>query len=208
MTVDLAQHWRARYAGKAPDQVSWFEDVPEASLALIDRAGLAEDAPIIDVGGGHSHLAGHLLQRGFRDVTVVDISQAALEQAQTELGAAAAEVTWTEADVREHDFGRQFELWHDRALLHFMVETEDRAAYLKNLLRSLRAGGHLVVATFGPDGPSRCSGLPVERYSASQVAELLGGEFELLADETRLHITPAGAEQQFQYALFRRSVDR
>ena len=150
-------------------------------------------------------LASELLGRGYRDITVADISGAALRAARVEYGSDAERVRWVEADVRTHDFGRRFDLWHDRAVFHFMVEEADRAAYLANLDRSLERGGHLVLATFGPEGPTSCSGLPVQRYGVAEMGEVLGGGYELLADEIRTHRTPRGGEQQFQYALFRRA---
>lgn len=204
MQFDSAEHWEGTYARKEPAGVSWFEDRPEISLAMIEAAALAADAAILDVGGGTSRLAGELHRRGFGDITVADISSRALEEAQAELGPAAAEIRWFVADVRNHDFARRFDLWHDRAVFHFMVDQEDRDAYLATLRRSLQPGGHLVLATFGPEGPTSCSGLPVRRYSAQDMSEVLGREFELIREELTLHATPNGGEQQFQYALFRR----
>ncbi len=205
MSDAAAAHWDASYETKATDEVSWFEASPETSLRLIDLAGLDPGAAIVDVGGGASRLAAELLGRGYRDITVADISAAALQTARAEYGSEAERIRWVEADVRTHDFGRRFDLWHDRAVFHFMVEEADRAAYLANLHRSLETGGHLVLATFGPEGPTSCSGLPVRRYGVAEMAEVLGGGYELLADEIRMHRTPRGGEQQFQYALFRRA---
>ena len=157
------QHWKRIYTEKAPDAVSWFEAVPRASLAMIDELALPLDAPIADVGGGASHLAAELVERGYTDITVADISGEALERARDGF-AAADRVTWVIADVRAHDFGRRFRLWHDRAVFQFMVAAEDRRPYVATLERSLDPGGHAILATFGPDGPTRCSGLPVARY--------------------------------------------
>lgn len=204
MRTDAAAHWDASYESRGTDEVSWFESSPRASLRLIEHAGLGPTAPIIDVGGGASRLAAELLARGFRDVTVADISSGALEAARAEQGSEGARVQRIEADVRTYDFGRQFDLWHDRAVFHFMVESADRSAYLANLRRHLAHGGYLVLATFGPDGPTSCSGLPVQRYDADQMAVQLGDEFEPLDQELMTHLTPRGGEQQFQYALFRR----
>lgn len=204
MSAKTAAHWNSSYESKGTDEVSWFEPSPETSLALIERAGVSEAAAIVDVGGGASRLAGELLGRGYSDVTVADISSAALAAAQAELGAGGEQIHWVEADVRTHDFGRQFDLWHDRAVFHFIVEDADRASYLATLRRHLADGGHLILATFGPDGPMSCSGLPVQRYGAEQMAAELGEGFEPLAAELKTHRTPRGGEQQFQYALFRR----
>ncbi len=204
MTVDARSHWQDAYARKAPDEVSWFEEAPRESLALIESVAHARQAAIIDVGGGASRLAGRLLLRGYRDLTVADISAVALERARLEIGSGAGAVTWVETDVRDHDFGREFDLWHDRAVFHFMVEDTDRACYLETLSRSLRSGGRFVLATFGPDGPTRCSGLPVRRYGADELATVLGPGWTLESSHLQVHETPAGNEQQFQYSVFRR----
>ena len=197
-------HWDAAYEGKGAGSVSWFEPVPEASLSMIEGAGPEPTDAIVDVGGGASRLAAELVRRGYRDVTVADLAAAALRAAQEEHAAEAERIAWVEADVRVHDFGREFDLWHDRAVFHFMVEEDDRAAYLANLRRSLRVGGHLVLATFGARGPTSCSGLPVRRYDAAAMADLLDGGFELVTEELVAHRTPSGNEQQFQYGLFAR----
>jgi SAM-dependent methyltransferase len=198
------RHWERAWTTKAPDEVSWFEPAPTGSLELIALSGVPRDAGIVDVGGGASRLAGELHRRGYTDLTVADISAAALEEARSGLGPEAEAIDWVEADVRNHDFGRAFDLWHDRALLHFMVEPLDRTAYTGTLERSLRPGGFALLATFGPEGPTRCSGLEVRRYAAGDLAALLGSEFEPVDSRLILHNTPSGTEQQFQYALFRR----
>jgi 2-polyprenyl-3-methyl-5-hydroxy-6-metoxy-1,4-benzoquinol methylase len=203
MTTDRA-HWEHVYAEREPDEVSWYEPTPDTSLTLIREAGLPADAAILDVGGGVSRLAGALLAAGYSDVTVADISAAALRRAQTELGDDAKGVTWVEADVRDHDFGRRYDLWHDRAVLHFMVAPGDREAYVDTLERTVQPGGHVIVATFGPDGPTRCSALPVARYGAPEVSRLLGDGFEPLSSMLRVHRTPSGSEQQFLHAHLRR----
>jgi SAM-dependent methyltransferase len=202
--VDQQRHWERVYRERVPEELGWYEPSPQRSLALIDEAGLTRDAAILDVGGGASGLAGKLLEAGFRDITVVDLSAAALEKARTELGERAARINWVVADAREYDFGRQFDLWHDRALFHFMVEAPDRDGYLTALKRSLRPGGHLVIATFGPEGPTQCSGLPVSRYGIEELSAGLESEFEPVSSELHLHRTPSGREQQFLSAHFRR----
>lgn len=199
MSGDL-DHWQRAYRERQPREVSWYEQAPEVSLELIEGAELAPSAAILDAGGGASSLAGHLIAAGYTDVTVADLSRAALERAREDLGEAAGEVEWVQADLRDHDFGRRFDLWHDRAVLHFMVEPSDREGYLATLRRSLRSGGHAILAAFGPEGPTRCSGLPVVRYSAAELSALLGGEFELLSSRLQDHRTPLGATQQFVYA--------
>jgi len=193
-------HWQRVYRERQPREMSWYERAPEVSLELIERAAPAPNAAILDAGGGASSLAGLLIAAGYTDVTVADLSRAALERAREDLGEAAGEIQWVQADLRDHDFGRRFDLWHDRAVLHFMVEPSDREGYLATLRRSLRSGGHAILAAFGPQGPTRCSGLPVVRYSAAKLSLLLGGDFELLSSRLQDHRTPSGATQQFVYA--------
>lgn len=190
-------HWERVYSEKAPDAVSWFEPVPRSSLAMIDELGIALDAPILDVGGGASRLASELARRGFSDITVADISAESLERARA-ASPEAERIAWVVADVRSHDFGRRFALWHDRALFHFMVSPADRGAYLATLARSLGPSGHVIIATFGPDGPTRCSGLPVARYGAEELAATIGAD--LVSSHLETHRTPSGASQQFLFA--------
>lgn len=207
MTDASAAHWQRTYRERSVEELSWTEPVPDASLALIEAAGLRPGAAIIDVGAGASRLAAELLARGYTEVTVADISTKGMERAKADLGDQADRVTWVEADAREHDFGRRFDLWHDRALFHFMVEPADRDGYLAVLNRSLKPGGHLVLATFGPDGPSECSGLPVSRYDAGAIARTLGKEYELVASRLVEHRTPSGTAQQFIYAHLRHQAE-
>ena len=192
-------HWERIYTDKRPAEVSWYEPVPRASIAAIERVGLPLDAPIIDVGGGASRLASELLRRGHTDITVADISAKALERARQGFPD-ADRVEWVQADVRDHDFGRRFAVWHDRAVFHFMVTQEERDGYLATLERSLHVDGHAVIATFGPDGPTRCSGLPVERYGPDELAKALGDGFQLVASHLENHRSPSGVSQQFLYA--------
>jgi ubiquinone/menaquinone biosynthesis C-methylase UbiE len=201
-------HWQSVYSEKDPTEVSWYERAPTASLRLIEEAGLPRGRPLLDVGGGASKLAGALLSRGYSDVTVADISASALSKAQAQLGSSAKTIEWMEADVRSHDFARQYDLWHDRAVFHFMVGAEDQEAYLDTLQRTLKPGGHVVIATFGPDGPNRCSGLPVVRYGSAGVAERLGPGFQPISEVLHVHDTPAGSHQQFLYAHFQRNGER
>lgn len=202
---ECALRWERTYLEKAPHEVSWFEPVPEASLALIDAAGVPPPASILDVGGGASTLADELLRTGYTNVTVADLSPAALGRARARLGEEASRIEWIEADVRTHEFPRRYGLWHDRALFHFMFSVEDRDAYLANMRRALRPDGYLLVATFGPQGPERCSGLPVRRYGPDELRAILGEDFQLVESRTWAHSTPSGKEQQFHYALLRRS---
>lgn len=198
-------HWDVVYGRRDPRQLSGHEPVPEISLALITRAGVPRDAGIIDIGGGTSGLAAALLADRYSDITVADISAASLYAARATLGADAQRIHWIQADVRSHNFGRHYQLWHDRAVLHFMVSTADRHAYLDNLRRTLAPHGCVIFATFGPDGPTQCSGLPTCRYDAPELIRLLGPDFDPLASRLHQHTTPAGVHQQFLYLLSRRT---
>jgi SAM-dependent methyltransferase len=204
--VDKASHWGRIYAQRDSDELSWYEPSPRISLELIEESGLPRTAAIVDVGGGASRLAAELLRAGYTDITVTDISPAGLEYAKAELGEPSAGIAWVEADARSHDFERSFDLWHDRAVFHFMVDSGDRNGYLRSLGRALRPGGHLILATFGPDGPDTCSGLPVQRYSAALLSEALGRDFELLSSRLEDHRTPSGRRQQFLYVHMRRGA--
>ncbi len=197
-------HWQSVYTSKADDSVSWFEAEPAVSLALIDLVGTPPDAAVIDVGGGASRLVDRLLERGFGDVTVLDLSAAALDVARARLGAGAARVQWIVGDVTTWEPARRYALWHDRAALHFLTDPADRAAYFARLRRALLPDGHAIIATFAPDGPARCSGLPVQRYDADSLGAALGPEFELLDSRRHTHVTPAGVEQRFHFGAFRR----
>jgi len=202
---ETREHWESIYSRKDATEVSWFESSPRASLELIESMDLDRRAPVVEVGAGASRLAGELLARGFEDVTAIDVSAAALGRARRDLGDDATKVEWVIADIRAHRFGREFALWHDRAVFHFMVDPEDRAAYLESARRSISPGGHAVLATFGPDGPPTCSGLPVRRYAASELATAMGSDFALVSSSELRHVTPSGNSQQFVYAHLRRS---
>jgi SAM-dependent methyltransferase len=196
-------HWDAAYEGREPGELSWFQAEPEASVELIEGAVPDHGAGIIDMGGGASRLAARLAERGYSDLTVADISAAALERGSVESGGVAERISWQAADARDHDFGREFDLWHDRAVFHFMVDDEEREGYLRTLRRALAPGGHIVLAGFGTRGPERCSGLPVRRYGSEDLVALLP-DFELLQAREQTHSTPSGTPQEFLYALLRR----
>lgn len=193
------QHWDRVYTEHAVDAVSWFEETPHSSLAMIDGLGLPLDAPIVDVGGGASRLAAELVDRGYRDVTVADMSGEAMSRARDGLSH-SGRVNCVLADVRGHDFRRRFAVWHDRAVFHFMVSTADQRAYLQTVARSIGSGGHVILATFGPDGPARCSGLPVVRYDGDTLAAAFDGVAELAGSHVEHHRTPSGADQEFLFA--------
>ncbi|UWR09541.1 trans-aconitate 2-methyltransferase [Ruegeria sp. B32] len=204
MTADRKTHWDTVYGAKSEDQLSWHQDDPKVSLDLIGLAGVTAKSSVIDIGGGTSRLAGALLEKGLRDVTVLDLSPVALQAAHDRLGPAGDAVTWIAADITQWTPDRKYDLWHDRAVFHFLVDPMDRAAYLDTLAQAVVAGGHAIIATFAPDGPETCSGLPVARYESGQISEMLGNDFALVADRRHSHHTPWGAIQSFQYSLFRR----
>jgi 2-polyprenyl-3-methyl-5-hydroxy-6-metoxy-1,4-benzoquinol methylase len=197
-------HWDALYRRQAPTRVSWYQDSPTLSLALIERTGIARAARLVDVGGGASVLVDRLLERGFANVSVLDVASAALAAAKARLGERAQRVEWVVADVTAWRPPGLYDLWHDRAVFHFLVEESDRRAYVATLRAALAPGGHVIIATFALDGPERCSGLPVMRYSADGLAGELGADFRLIESAPETHVTPAGVEQRFLYARFTR----
>jgi SAM-dependent methyltransferase len=202
---DRRSHWDALYAAKAPQEVSWYQVAPVTSLELIARAGKGPLARIIDVGGGASTLVDGLLDAGHRRVTVLDISARALARARGRLGARAADVTWLEADVTRWTPGQAFDVWHDRAVFHFLVGPEDRRDYLEAMTLALAPGGQAVIGTFAADGPDRCSGLPVRRYEPETLAKELGDDYRLLDSAHEDHRTPSGKLQRFQFSRFARA---
>jgi len=203
MSEERQQHWEEIYQGKASGEVSWYQEYPDISLQLIDLAGIGADAPLIDVGGGASVLVDNLLLKGFTRVAVLDISSIALECARQRLAVKADLVEWLVADVTHFQPKHRFALWHDRAVFHFLTDEKDRQRYIEVLRAALQEGGYLVLATFALDGPAQCSGLPVERYDTAKMQTVLGESFTLLESHREIHVTPAGKEQRFTYALFR-----
>lgn len=196
-------HWDEVYSRKRPDQVSWFQPVPEQSLRWIEEAGVPAASAIIDVGGGASTLVDELLSRGFRDVTVLDISEQVLHQLSERLSRHEF-VHFVAEDVTAFQPTRRYALWHDRAVFHFLTEAAQRHRYRDTLTRATGPGSHVLIATFGPEGPTRCSGLETARYDAEQLAAELGPGFRLVKSAINLHHTPAGARQQFLYTHFMR----
>ncbi|MCC2668881.1 MAG: SAM-dependent methyltransferase [Armatimonadetes bacterium] len=197
-------HWEEVYSTKRETEVSWYQDKPTLSLALICEAARGTAARVIDVGGGASVLVDRLLGLGFPSPSVLDISEAALDQAKTRLGQAASQVTWLAGDITKVGVLGSFDVWHDRAVFHFLTLEEDRQAYLSLAARSIPAGGHLVLATFALDGPECCSGLSVCRYDAASLARAFVPFFRLVQAAEETHSTPWGASQKFVYCLFRR----
>lgn len=202
--MERRDHWEAVYTTKTSDEVSWFQARPERSLALIRATGVARDAGIIDVGGGDSRLVDVLVEEGYTDLTVLDLSAAALARARERLGSVAEAVAWIASDITGFAPRRTWDVWHDRAVFHFLTDPDDRIAYRDVLLRALAPGGHVVLATFAPDGPARCSGLDVVRYGPAELRSALGDEFTLQSGEGHLHATPSGATQSFTYAHLQR----
>jgi SAM-dependent methyltransferase len=199
------RHWEDVYRAKSEREVSWYQPHLDRSLRLIQDCGVGTEARVIDVGGGASTFVDDLLAAGFQDVTVLDVSESAIKGVCSRLGGRASSVKWIVGDVLTADLPTaHYDVWHDRAVFHFLTSEDDRAAYVRRLNESLRPQGHVVMATFGPDGPTQCSGLDVVRYSAQSLGTELGSEFELVAGESELHRTPWGAEQSFMYGRFRK----
>ena len=195
------EHWQNVYTQKVPSQVSWYQSQPTVSLEIMTQIGLTIGSKIIDVGGGSSTLVDALYKN--YDVTVLDISEAALKHSQDRLGSDVTRVTWLASDITQAQLPKaQYQLWHDRAVFHFLTQEDDQAQYLKRLRLSLRIGGFVLLATFAPDGPVKCSGLEVVRYDAQSLLEMLGQEFKLINERFETHITPTGSEQRFVYGLF------
>jgi trans-aconitate methyltransferase len=197
-------HWQKVYKDKGEKQVSWFQEKPAISLELIDGVGAKPNSAIIDIGGGASRLVDVLVSEGYRDLTVLDLSDDAIAIARSRLAERAALVKWIVADVTEWEPSRHYDLWHDRAAFHFLTEAADRAAYFDRLMRVIRPGGHVIIATFAIDGPERCSGLPVIRYDATLLSAALGRAFALIGTRRHDHTTPTGGVQQFLFGVFKR----
>jgi 2-polyprenyl-3-methyl-5-hydroxy-6-metoxy-1,4-benzoquinol methylase len=200
----MQAHWDKVYSTKSPDEVSWYRAHLERSLALIRRAVPDLSARIIDVGGGASTLVDDLLQFGYADLTVLDISESAIAIAKNRLGVASRAVGWLCVDVTKTEFAAgSYDLWHDRAVFHFLTALEDRRQYVRTVAKAVKPGGHVIVSTFGPQGPVKCSGLDVIRYSAEELHDEFGRRFELIESSEELHETPFGTTQQFLYCYCR-----
>ena len=197
-------HWEGVYTKKGENEVSWFQESPAPSLQLIAQVGATPASAIIDIGGGASRLVDNLIEQGFEDVTVLDLSEAALEAAKARLGGRAAQVQWIVADATVWEPLKAYDIWHDRAAFHFLTEDRDRAAYIARLEQALKVGGYAIIATFALDGPERCSGLPVVRYDPAGLGQTLGRAFQLVDTRRQIHATPWGSEQSFQFSVFRR----
>ena len=202
--ADMRSHWETVYQTRMPTTLSWYQTIPTPSLSFIDQLALPKPASIIDIGGGASTLVDHLLARQFADITVLDISGAALGHAKKRLGPAADAPNWIEADITSWRPSRGYDVWHDRAVFHFLLSGAAQDAYLAALDAGTRPGSAVIMATFAPDGPERCSGLPVQRYDSVSLSARLGPRYSLVADDADIHTTPANALQKFSFAVFRR----
>jgi SAM-dependent methyltransferase len=202
--MNLETHWEKIYREKSPDAVSWYRAHLEASLRLIEEAAPQRDASIIDVGGGESTLVDDLLAHAYRKITVLDVSQTALDVTKGRLGRAAERVQWVAGDITKADLAPgAYDVWHDRAVFHFLTAVEQRVAYVHQVGRAVKAGGHVLVSTFGPEGPTKCSGLEVVRYDTEALHAEFGVRFRLVDSFKEVHHTPFGTTQQFLYCLCR-----
>jgi ubiquinone/menaquinone biosynthesis C-methylase UbiE len=199
-------HWENMYQTKLSTEVSWYQGIPELSLQLIQKTGISSDDPIIEVGAGASTLVDCLLEKGFQQLTVLDIATAAMQHTQARLGDNAKKVQWIEADITQFQPPQQYQYWHDRAVFHFLTDAQDRKNYLQVLQTALRPKGYAMIATFAADGPEKCSGLNVMRYDTQRMGEALGNRLKLLEVHHESHVTPSGGEQKFIYFLFQNNA--
>ncbi|AMG75181.1 class I SAM-dependent methyltransferase [Sphingopyxis granuli] len=204
MSSDMEAHWNRVYRQKGSNGVSWYQEKPTLSLAALDRFGARPTDALIDVGGGASSLVDHLLDRGWEDLSVLDLAQSSLDAARLRLGDRGEQIVWIRADITQWTPPRSYDVWHDRAVFHFLTEPAQRSAYKAALAQGLLPGGLVIMATFAPDGPEKCSGLPVVRYDAEGLQAELGDSFELLEDWREEHVTPWGDRQAFVWCVFRK----
>lgn len=200
--MERKDHWERVYSTKGEQDLSWFEALPDVSLQLLEASGLTSDTCVLDVGGGDSRLVDHLASRGMECLAVLDVSGAALQRAQARLGETAKIPVWIEADVTGEWALKPVDIWHDRAVFHFLTTWEDQTRYVQRLRAVLKVQGSAIIATFAPDGPEKCSGLPVARYSPESLAQRLGSGFSLVDSRLHTHRTPWGSSQAFQYSRF------
>lgn len=203
--MDRREHWDEVYTRKAETSVSWYQPHAGMSLSYIKRAATSS-TPIVDIGGGASTLVDDLLAEGFTDLTVVDVAGSALAKSRARLGDRAAHVAWVVADVTRWRPPRQYGIWHDRAVFHFLTSREDQQAYIAAMAAHTAPGATAIMATFAPDGPEKCSGLPVQRYSAQELATRVGPAFQLIEEAQETHTTPWNATQKFTYAMLKRTA--
>jgi SAM-dependent methyltransferase len=204
--MDMQGHWSEVYQTKPPDNVSWYQERPNLSLSLIEKTGLNKSARILDVGAGASSLADHLLSLGYSELSLLDISPESLNISKKRLGEKANEIKWLVDDITTVTLPKAaYDIWHDRAVFHFLTEESQRLAYLQKVKQSLAAKGHLIMATFASDGPEQCSGLNVMRYDSDTLRKFFGADFSLLSSNYESHITPWASEQKFLYCHFQRN---
>jgi len=203
--LDRHAHWENVYLTNSERAVGWFEETPAISLELIHATGVDTGASIIDVGGGASRLVDALIDQGYEAITVLDLSEQALAASRARLGSKGRRVQWIAADVTTWEPPQRYDVWHDRAALHFLTDPKEQAAYAERVSRAVRVGGHVIVGTFAPDGPERCSGLPVVRHDATTLTTLLGSSFALIETRRHDHRTPTGTTQKYQFSRFRRT---
>ena len=202
--MDKKAHWEEVYSKKQPGEVSWFQVHPDLSLRLIKAAKLDKTAPIIDVGGGASTLVDALLDEGYQNLSVLDISKEALAHAKRRLTARTENIKWFESDVTQFQPTQTYQFWHDRAVFHFLTDKDDRKRYLQVLAASLDKTGYAMIATFALNGPEKCSGLSVQRYSVESLQQTLGSDYQLILTDQETHLTPGGNQQRFVYCLFKK----
>lgn len=196
-------HWENIYTAKAPQELSWFQSEPTISLQIIKNLSDVNSS-IIDVGGGESVLVDYLIDLGYLDMSVLDISNKAIEHVKKRLNEKAINIEWHEKDITQFIPLRTYDIWHDRAVFHFLTDQKSKDSYIKALKAATKKGSHIIIATFSKDGPTKCSGLDIVQYDDSSIESELGDQFQLLASQSEIHITPAGNEQRFIYFLFRR----
>ena len=202
--MSIQTHWESIYGSKPPDAVSWYRPHLEVSLDLIERCAAGASASIIDVGAGESTLVDDLVSQGYREITVLDVSKTAIEATKQRLGRSAEYVRWMLGDITQVSLRPQsFDVWHDRAVFHFLTEPTQREAYVRSVLNAVRPGGYVIVSTFGPEGPTKCSGLDVMRYDAEALHREFGKRFRIEESSKEIHRTPWGAAQQFVYCCCR-----
>ena len=199
---DPKEHWENVYQKESPEELSWYQDKPEMSLKLIAATGVGLDGNIIDIGGGTSKLAGLLVVQGHKKVTVLDIASRSIEEARLTLGEQSNRIKWIVADVTNYNFAEEYDLWHDRAVFHFLTDSHDRKKYVDAVQQSLKVGGHLIIATFGLKGPRKCSGLHVVRYSPETLHKEFGNNYALVETFVEVHSTPSKVQQEFTYCHF------
>jgi 2-polyprenyl-3-methyl-5-hydroxy-6-metoxy-1,4-benzoquinol methylase len=202
--MDTKTHWEKVYTAKEPEAVSWYRAHLETSLALIERAAHSRSASVIDIGAGESTLVDDLLATGYENITVLDVSQTAVDVTKKRLGLLAKKIDWIIGDITQVQLEPfAYDVWHDRAVFHFLTSAAKRSAYVGKVMKAVKPGGHVIVSTFGPEGPTKCSGLEVMRYDAESLHEEFGQRFRLVESSKELHHTPFGTTQQFLYCYCR-----